>query len=821
MSELKAVTKDNVNPQGMPRVYILCHRHDFALWFQLICDDVFRHAKCAVFYENDRESDFDSELESNIKDMQLIIAVVTRKFLTDSNDRAFFQDFAWALKNRLPILPICVEPSLGSMFDDAVEQLGVRECAIQYLDRTLDTGTEVPYDDKLGKRLESTLVGDELAKQIRSAFAAYIFLSYRKVDRMHARQLMKQIHSMEEYRDLAIWYDEFLIPGEEWRDGIKDAMAKSELMVLAVTPSLLEKPNYIVDHEYPDAVNMNKEILPVELVKTDIELLQRMYEDMPAPIDGYNMDSLKIALKSVQVLEKNESPEHHYLIGLAYINGIDVEKNVDLGLPMIMYAANNGVHVAAECLSEWYMSGTFLPVDLNQAIYWRRKSVEGYVQKYGENFVLTARSKVDFAYFLYLAGHDEEALKVNQEAYAVLERYDDTFYDDKLMCLSNMAVYLARLARYEESLRSSREVYEIYKLHFGEENLRTIIALTNVSSALYRLGEYAEALETAERVYELLKRVYGESHEETIKHLNRLSNRYHSVGQYEKALEYSQKACEQAKEAFGDENPFTLSCLNNLPLRYAELGRFEEALKYSEEILPLQKKVLGESHIDTLLGMSNYALFLSNLGRHKEALKVCEETYDLRVRALGVFHPDTIITIRNMADLLLRKGDCSKALEKYREAIACYREISRENHPEALDCLYNMTICLDQMKKSEEALRILEDFLPILIEKLGSNHPKTVNAMIHKHHLLRKCRQYRKAYDVACEILDIRCTTLGPYHEESLLALFDIGATLYLLGERYQSFDVFRRTYLLQCQYLGAEHPDTQTTASTLQELFG
>ena len=47
---------------------------------------------------------------------------------------------------------------------------------------------------------------------------------------------MKKIHSLDCARDTAVWYDEFLVPGEKYDGAIKAAFEKSSLFALAVTP---------------------------------------------------------------------------------------------------------------------------------------------------------------------------------------------------------------------------------------------------------------------------------------------------------------------------------------------------------------------------------------------------------------------------------------------------------------------------------------------------------------------------------------------------------------------------------------------------------
>ena len=125
---------------------------------------------------------------------------------------------------------------------NAVGEVGNAKCGdIQYLDPYCRDETAISYDEKLTKYLDSVLIGDKLAERIRDAFDAYIFLSYRKKDRRYANELMRIIHAIPGCRDIAIWYDEFLVPGEDFNDAISHALKKSDLFTMVVTPNLINE----------------------------------------------------------------------------------------------------------------------------------------------------------------------------------------------------------------------------------------------------------------------------------------------------------------------------------------------------------------------------------------------------------------------------------------------------------------------------------------------------------------------------------------------------------------------------------------------------
>lgn len=103
----------------------------------------------------------------------------------------------------------------------------------------------------------------------------------------------------------------------------------SGLFVLTVTPNLVCESNYVRTHEYPLARAEGKPIVPAQLVLTDHGTLAEQYEGIPTPTDAHDRaalwDALLKAIKTLNIQSNDDSPEHNYLIGLAYLGGIDVE----------------------------------------------------------------------------------------------------------------------------------------------------------------------------------------------------------------------------------------------------------------------------------------------------------------------------------------------------------------------------------------------------------------------------------------------------------------------------------------------------------------
>ena len=376
-------TNHGDNPKDKPRVYFTCHPEDFTDSFERIVRDIFATHDCAVYYTQDMTESIPQEnLATDLGRMNLFVVPVTMRLLTQPC-RAMMVDIAYAKQEQIPILPFMMEAGLDEYYR-APERFGER----QYLDPISADVTAIRYEEKLKKYLESVLISDELAKRIRAAFDAYIFLSYRKKDRCYANELMKLIHKHPECRDIAIWYDEFLTLGESFTNSIKKALKDSKLFALLVTPNLLEepngKPNYVMAKEYPAARRAGKAILPVEMEQTDRCRLAKKFAKIPECINPHDEEAfqkqLLATIRKVAITSNDNHPEHNFLIGLAYLEGIDVEMDRQRGLELIHSAANLELIEAMERLIHIYKDCAEGD-SVQQAQYWSQRLADYYFKK--------------------------------------------------------------------------------------------------------------------------------------------------------------------------------------------------------------------------------------------------------------------------------------------------------------------------------------------------------------------------------------------------------------------------------------------------------
>ncbi len=611
MGDLLFRTKGGAQRQGRPRVFFTCHPADFKLCADRICDDLFAASDCVVYATEVMDEHLPAELGER---MNLYVIPVSLRLLTEPN-RAMDEDFPFARERHIPVLPILMETGLDSLYSRP-DKFG----ALQYLDPITRNPTAVRYEEKLKKYLDAVLVDAGMAERVRRAFDAYVFLSYRKKDRKQANGLMRLIHADPVCQRLAIWFDEYLTPGESFSDSIRDAMEKSTLFALLVTPSLLEKnelgePNYVQVTEYPMARDAGMELLPAETEATDRAALARAFPGLPAPLDVETEKGREAFLSRLRTLargERESDPEHTYLLGLAYLNGIDVEVDRERGLGLVTAAAEAELPEAMEKLSGMYEEGVGAPTDLRKAAEWAERLAEYFLRTLGAESSDTRKAKNDLAAIFIKLGEPEKALAILKGLYA-------------LECGATAG-----------------------------ETRETLSVKHNLAAAYYKRGMYREALDLFREVYEKRLERFGNKDLDTLKTMNNLGMTYRELGEKETALELLCNAYALYCDVCGNEDPDTLTIQENLALICHDLQRYRQALELMRTVYRLRCGVRGKKHPETLQAQRHLGMICGSAGEYREAYEHTLEAYVLRHELFDENDPDTRDSLQYLAFLRKR-----------------------------------------------------------------------------------------------------------------------------------------------------------------------
>lgn len=739
MATFSYQVKGNGDPKGRPRVYFTCHPDDFDLFFEKIRDDLFKTHNCALYYTEDMSAPLDeAALDVDLGRMNLFVVPVTAKLLT-TPCRAMEQDIAFAKAHHINILPFMMETGIDALYARP-EAFG----ELQYLNPFSTDATEISYESKLEKYLNSVLVNDETAARVRAAFDAYIFLSYRKKDRLYANRLMQMIHRTPGFRDIAIWYDEFLTPGESFSQNIRRAMENSRLFALLVTPNLLEepggKPNFVMGEEYPAATRANMPILPAEMVETDREALAEKFRGIPDCVDAEDetafRERLLSALTRIAVTANDDDPEHNFLIGLAYLEGIDVEVDRALGLRLVTEAADAGVLDAMVRLYHMYSEGHGVPLNYAEAHRWAKRLYDECLNQFGEKDERSLTSLKSLAVITGRAGNREEALALSEQVLDLSREILGEDHPETLSALNNFFVGLHSARDHERAAAIGEEAAARSAALLGEEHPYTLTILHNLAFALRDTGRKEEARALNRRVYDVRLRLLGETHPDTLLALGSLAEdsrvEAKQTGDFSEALTLSKKNVALRRKELGEKHPDTLSAMSTLADVHKTAKQFDEALALAKRVLELRCEVLGETHYESIYALSNLCAVYSAMDNVRAMEPLADREYELFLKTLGPHHRDTLRAL----DKRLTIANELKKYDKLPEIAELLYEGRRaslgESHPETAR-VRGTLVSLFKVFANHEIVHTrraeAERLCLAAYEEHGSTHPNTMQLL--------------------------------------------------------------------------------------------
>lgn len=357
----------------------------FGTAFQTVREELFRIVDCAVFFRDPALTTNNMiKLKQELSTMRLIVVVITEEILLDRDLRSEVW-YRCAQINQIKVIPIFEDRSVTKFEEQYLRLFGSSQYLILPANKYDESALEM-FRQQLKRAVESYTVDAEMIGEIRANFKASVFLSYRRADQEKLAVVMGAISGKRETDEIAQWHDEFLIPGDDFNTTIMTALKRCDVFLLVLTPNILEENNYVITTEYPAAVRLNKPIIAVELEAVDHQRLYEVFgESVADPIDltpakGYiDYDSVPVGhwridqrtwdladdkrytseearLRSVLVelltdkLDKEESPEYNYYLGLAYLYGVDFRVNRHQAVIRLEYAAKQDYLPAVEKL---------------------------------------------------------------------------------------------------------------------------------------------------------------------------------------------------------------------------------------------------------------------------------------------------------------------------------------------------------------------------------------------------------------------------------------------------------------------------------------
>lgn len=656
-----------------PKLYFACHSKDFDSCFAELSKDLLEQWDVAIWFDHSADTEKSKwelqTLQDFLRNVQILVLAVTPALL-ETTCQAWQIEYTFAKEHHIPILPIV--PSFVGEAKGLAGRFSALTDKLHLLNKNISKdsmSSVIPYEQKLLDFLSHTLLSQHQIEAIRQEFTARCFLSYRKVDRDFAKALMSYIHQYPQFQDVSIWFDEYLYAGENYNEQIQKNLTSADVVLLLVTPNIYApnaegKDNFVVTHEYKDAMRSSRQILPILVTpaeELDFSRLQEKFPDLPPCIDVRGASfkqqfahALSSALSSHQ---EPSTPEHLYQMGLAYLYGVDVEKDHERAVKLILQAADAGLSVSVKELIHMYRTGKGVPRNMAEAIRLQEVLANHYQQSY------------------YQQAEQARLLPAElQEYYPHSDLYSWTI---TLWFLGNdqmeLGDYQGALKSYHQMLENCQMFVQMGGLHrqLIEQFAFLPAALDSLGDVSLRNNEPEQAMRYYEEAlnYNLLCCEANESTtnlENLSISYNRMGDACHNLGHLEKAVDYYQKERQIIKKLCKAEP--SLKFYRILSQGYLRMGGFlmehknneeaeKELLEGIRQIEPVYHQTQAASDLQILsIGLQSLGLLYFHIHRFKEAeerllhayqarKKLLEENYDFQNKMFLMETCQTLVSL--------------------------------------------------------------------------------------------------------------------------------------------------------------------------------
>lgn len=355
------------DPRNHPRrIYVSCHREDGACVSQIsallreVVDD------CVVAYGDPAAAVEDAHWEE-LADFHLVVIPVTARWFADGIHQA---EFAWLTRHHMAAVPLLYDGDLLEPFNRHTDNW---QCLC------LQDGD---FADKWRRALQGLLFDSALTEEVRHAFTHQMFIGYCREDLEQTKALIRWLHSVEQGRRIAVWYDKYLPTGCNFEDSIFAELDASQIFGVTLTPQLLSRENYVETQEFPHARQQEKKIVFFEMEPVGDRPFPKGWDGAESEDRvsvGRRTDTaayLRRLTREVAALPtKGEPTDVDYRLGLAYQHGLFVEMDHRYAVKKFEASANKGNPDAAHALADKYFYGNGIRRDVSQAVYWYRREI--------------------------------------------------------------------------------------------------------------------------------------------------------------------------------------------------------------------------------------------------------------------------------------------------------------------------------------------------------------------------------------------------------------------------------------------------------------
>lgn len=651
-------------------ILILSHPEQVSPCVDKVKDFLWSILPDAIIWQPQLRVTDEKQLIEEVKRMDAVICFMTAQFLQSKN---YILDciLPYIIEKKYPFLPILDTKNHKKTYE---EKFGT----IHYVDNTEINKNTFDAIKRFVLKTQSDKQHCFSVSEDSSIFSQIYFVSYRRIDGKYVDAIQRLIHKDKRLYTTRVWYDSYETPGEDYEYILFNTINQCSAVVLLVTPHLLEADNYVSRIEIPYARACNKPIIALLMEETD---LNKLYETIQIKkvykVNEWESFGEILLDSKISLPNKKLSPMKMVQLAESYMNGKDVERNIDVACQLLYQAKENYYIPAYETLIK-IKTGEFEKQQKEYANTVKKLSPVDIIKK-----IKDENPDCD----------DEFSLIT-----LFLQEYENEHDEDQSETYKDKA----------EAIRLLRELKDInMKLY---ENIKSEEFLISLFDSTRKYGEFClqeglldEAYYQFREIYEYMRAEVGEDVNKFTSYLSvaslLLGDIFKEMGKYEKAEEYYRKSVDLDISA-NDDGPIGNSvAYTNVLESLCKLGDF---LQNRGELL--KAKIIYQELLDTT--KRNGTMYMRSWDSDKvykgfedsRAAKITEETVQF-----------AIISLMEIESALNQKGEFQPQIKKVSREYITDAAILQSTDKEEIELLSH-EIMINTMSKMLWLANFLSNF---------------------------------------------------------------------------------------------------------------
>lgn len=347
--ELIPNVKWNCPSSNNRNVLIICHPQQIPYYRSQVVDFIWeRFTSITIWQTNSKIGDRDQFLKE-VDSMDAVICFITELLVSTQNEIG--DDILPAIiEKKCPFLPILDGENLEKIFD---QKYGHIHFVIRKEKRKIRFDAIEKFIKGILSSEENRAQSFEFSYRDIEYFSQSYFISYRKMDGKYIDYLQHRIHKEPSLISTQLWYDSYLVPGEDYDENLITIIEKCSAVILVITPHLLEPDNYVLRIEIPFAKECGKPVIGVLIENTDLRAVRDLYGvEKIYKLEEWASFTDILFDAGIMIPDVDFYPRRLYGLATAYIDGNDVECNIKIACELLYQAIQYKYLAAYEKLIE-------------------------------------------------------------------------------------------------------------------------------------------------------------------------------------------------------------------------------------------------------------------------------------------------------------------------------------------------------------------------------------------------------------------------------------------------------------------------------------